>query len=1592
MYSVFICTAVSFYGSSFVSLPLEDARSTTKISFRLKTYRSDAIIFLSAGPIDYCLITLDNGALKLRINLGSGEAILTSKSGLKLNDLVWHQVDIDRNEGELSMTVDGLHTTYLEIPGNFFELNVKYGIYVGGLGDFNELFLGNLRAFRGCIENLRFNEINVFEVVSQTATSIVESVTFDCSTEFDGASNSAISFVDTAAFVVIPGFANSRSGASLRFRLKSTSEMAILFYSSGSATQLSDFIAGEIINGRISLSANDGNGVVVLQSDVTVNDGFWHDVELKFSPTYLEVSVDGKSRNLRPSLGDKKFYDLSDSLYIGGLELNKQTFAFQQGLQTVLSEGTEISLKGCLKDIKVNEQNIGIREAEVSKGIKIGDCLWHYPCLTDSPCVRGAQCYHEGTNNFRCICTNDVCSKLNFTVYQKSVESTLQKVDQKSNTITLSSNNITVTEGQSSLIMPSDISVSSAYESWINEYLVIVEPKYGWIRLTNSWDKAVNRFTPSDLKIGSVIYEHDGSETTRDWFTVIAKSEKLREQSSPVTIHVTIVAVNDEVPRIVNNTGLQLWQSTRVTLTNANLAAVDDDSLPTDIVFEVLTSSNGFLSLLNDSKSVITKFTQKQIDENIVLYTHAGALAGGFRFKVGDGVNFDSSHIFTVNAKPVNITLTRNQVLHVFPGMQQSITKEHLCSATSDGNSSRVITYEISKEPFLGKILIENEDGSTSRVTKFTQSELNRKLVLYEHSQRINDGSNRDYIIFDIKSVNVETLRNAQFVVEIAIDSLVNNFVHQAKDHIEISPLIVFEGKRDAITESNINVSALNSIWKESKLHTVSDSLYFKLLTKPKHGFLLFDNKNTSVSTNSQNVLMPISELNNRLLQYQHDDSNTHNDSFVFGLYLKSGIQLLNETIDIRVIQVNDETPELLTLDPYLEVIQGSSALVDRSILDASDEDGIPKSLVYQIIDEPQNGQFVVRKGNTETQITNFTQLDVYNEVIYFQNDGTRNTAQFQIQLIDGHFKPIMALFTVKVKPLTLYLVNRSDIELNQGSTAIKLSAKNLGANSNDANVYRIKYKLVKVPNSGKLLVNDEEKMEFTQNDVNVGSVIYVQINMSFSSDYFVVDITNSNQNKINNVTINVIITALMNAPRLQYLTASIHQKVLITVDHLDATPLAKLTKSNPKYLVTKKSKYGTLKKFVEKKAVKTRSKRKVAANVMKETIDFTHEDVVKGRIAFIVKSDVKLKSSLDFLTDDINFDLSAPNVQSANVMLKIKIMKTAMNTLTTDAINNQSITKQPDVDSEIIRPQINYLNIIITRDHLLIIAVVAFILLAMIIILIVMRVSSKNNFRASNEKAENNEKVRQYTQDSNTGSECDVDAMLMNAHHISMRSTPSTSEMETCIPPPPTSPSVSTNCGSVTDHRSRSVTPLKTYSMTILASHRLRALEKESEREIRNENSLFPLPPPSLYFGTESNSDSTTPSSQWCTFHPNTLPSKLSPSSSNYSQDQNYRQHVHVNDPATVRMMGDGTSNAGTPLPSMRKLPWSSEDVNQCMPPPLSLETRTDRCVTCNSPSKCVLPTNTFHTNNSNETSRLHTFATTPVTPMLRKRQHYWV
>ncbi|KAK8735873.1 hypothetical protein OTU49_005359, partial [Cherax quadricarinatus] len=401
----------SFFGASYVSLPLQEARSSTEISLRLKTHRADALLLLAAGNTDYCLVVLEGGALRVRINLGAGESELSSPPRLRLDDLFWHEVKISRNTAQMTLIIDNIHTSRITLPGRFHELNIHYGVFLGGMGDFNEVFLGLLDDFRGCMDQVTYNGLEILrEAQEDTKTSEVYGVEWECSSEFDAAPDVAISFIKPGAYVAFQE-AYPRTGGSIKMEIKTQSEHAVLLYNTGPPSR-SDFIALEIYEGHLRLLLDKGNGAIGLNSSIYISDGVWHKVEAHFKPAYMELSVDDHIEDQPTHVGENKFFDLSGYLFVGGVEVNKQSRAVSQG-----AKNGDKSLEGCIQNVSIGERSLTIRDAQVTQGIK-AECHWAYPCLKN-PCVDGSRCIQEGTDGFKCECDLALCVRQNFTTAYK---------------------------------------------------------------------------------------------------------------------------------------------------------------------------------------------------------------------------------------------------------------------------------------------------------------------------------------------------------------------------------------------------------------------------------------------------------------------------------------------------------------------------------------------------------------------------------------------------------------------------------------------------------------------------------------------------------------------------------------------------------------------------------------------------------------------------------------------------------------------------------------------------------------------------------------------------------------------------------------------------------------------------------------------------------------------------------------------------------------------------------------------------------------------------------------------------------------------
>lgn len=60
---------MSFFGDSHVAMPLQEAKISTNLRLRFRTRQSNGILFLAAGRTDYCLLSIDDGRIKLNIKI-----------------------------------------------------------------------------------------------------------------------------------------------------------------------------------------------------------------------------------------------------------------------------------------------------------------------------------------------------------------------------------------------------------------------------------------------------------------------------------------------------------------------------------------------------------------------------------------------------------------------------------------------------------------------------------------------------------------------------------------------------------------------------------------------------------------------------------------------------------------------------------------------------------------------------------------------------------------------------------------------------------------------------------------------------------------------------------------------------------------------------------------------------------------------------------------------------------------------------------------------------------------------------------------------------------------------------------------------------------------------------------------------------------------------------------------------------------------------------------------------------------------------------------------------------------------------------------
>ena len=114
------------------------------------------------------------------------------------------------------------------------------------------------------------------------------------------------------------------------------------------------------------------------------------------------------------------------------------------------------------------------------------------------------------------------------------------------------------------------IPYSEYYVGKIIDYKILEHPRFGNIRSGKS--SKINRFTQKQLEVGVIQYIHSGSEDLVDVIKLVAFGRN--KESLPFALNIIISPVNDEIPQVVTNTGLQMWIGGKAVLKKSDLSKI----------------------------------------------------------------------------------------------------------------------------------------------------------------------------------------------------------------------------------------------------------------------------------------------------------------------------------------------------------------------------------------------------------------------------------------------------------------------------------------------------------------------------------------------------------------------------------------------------------------------------------------------------------------------------------------------------------------------------------------------------------------------------------------------------------------------------------------------------------------------------------------------------------------------------------------------------------------------------------------------------------------------------------------------------------
>ncbi|KAG1699840.1 FRAS1-related extracellular matrix protein 2 [Nymphon striatum] len=564
-------------------------------------------------------------------------------------------------------------------------------------------------------------------------------------------------------------------------------------------------------------------------------------------------------------------------------------------------------------------------------------------------------------------------------------------------------------------------------------FIIAEKPQYGRIisRLSAS-STDIEIFSIDEIKKNpSIVYEHDSSETTQDSFTLnITDGFHNISQRIPIKV----LPVDDETPRLIINNGLNMKIGDTVLITNKILKADDLDSDNENLTYTVRKVPDfGSVVMLDATGSHVNlttgmNFTQTDINFGRIAYQHTAYFGDRdvIKFDVSDGYNVLIDRYFYVSVAGYDDVYPDvvSKGVELPEAGKVTLTTDTL--STSDLNSrDEELQFIITKSP--GKGHVENTDNPGTPITEFKQIDLAGNKIYYVHTSdnevkkdrfdfEVTDGFNSVYRTFRVTITGVDNKKPVVFKADLPVN----------------------EGESAYVTPFELKIEDED---------TDAASLKISITQVPVHGELRFDKRPASTFT--------MEDIDNNLITYQHDGSESLEDSFSFivtdgthqEFFVHPNMKEFTskpQNLHIKIRPVDNGHPQLV-------VNKGSSAVTPLEeedvarikdkfgfrftdkMIKAEDRDSDNKELKYVIKTRPKYGHIVNLKISNSS-VDEFKQGDMDEmQIYYILNDNINSTLDtFFFDVVDtGNNVLKNKSFNINWSwislPLNVFSVNETD-------------------------------------------------------------------------------------------------------------------------------------------------------------------------------------------------------------------------------------------------------------------------------------------------------------------------------------------------------------------------------------------------------------------------------------------------------------------------------------------------------------------------------------------------------------------------------------